>query len=121
MYMKTGMNLLLWTDHVTEAQDVIGDQIKVLGFDAVEVPVFATSDLAPYQRLGKRLKILGLGATAVTVMGQETNPISSDRDRLLQRDGDACSWGGGISDDRRHRGMERRARPASAPGPDAPF
>ena len=77
--MKTGMNLLLWTDHVTEAQDVIIDQIKVLGFDAAEIPVFATSDLAPYQRLGKRLKSLGLGATAVTVMGPETNPISSDR------------------------------------------
>lgn len=70
--MKTGMNLLLWTDQVTEAQDVIVDQIKVLGFDAAELPVFATSDLAPYQRLGKRLKSLGLGATAVTVMGQET-------------------------------------------------
>ena len=76
--MKTGMNLLFWTDHVTEAQDVIVDQIKVLGFDAVEVPVFATSDLAPYQRLGKRLEVLGFGATAVTVMGPETNPISSD-------------------------------------------
>jgi hypothetical protein len=25
--MKTGMNLLLWTDHVTEARDVIDDQI----------------------------------------------------------------------------------------------
>ncbi len=77
--MKTGMNLLLWTDHVTEAQDLIIDQLKVLGFDALEVPIFATSDLAPYQRLGKRLKSLGLGATAVTVMGPDTNPISSDR------------------------------------------
>ncbi len=77
--MKTGMNLLLWTDHVTEAQDVIVDQIKVLGFDAAEVPIFNTSDLAPYAWLGKRLKSLGLGATAVTVMGPETNPISSDR------------------------------------------
>ena len=77
--MKTGMNLLLWTDHVTEAQDVIVDQIKVLGFDAAEVPIFNTSDLAPYARLGKRLKSLGLGATAVTVMGPEINPISSDR------------------------------------------
>ena len=45
--MKTGMNLLLWTDHVTEAQDVIVDQIKVLGFDAVEVPVFATAESLP--------------------------------------------------------------------------
>jgi D-psicose/D-tagatose/L-ribulose 3-epimerase len=76
--MKTGMNLLLWTDHVTEAQDGLIDQIKELGFDSVEIPVFATGDLTPYQRLGKRLKSLGLGATAVTVMGPQSNPISSD-------------------------------------------
>ena len=76
--MKTGMNLLLWTDHVTEAQDAILDQIKGLGFDAVEIPIFDTSDLAPYDRLGKRLKSLGLGATAVTVMGPDANPISPD-------------------------------------------
>ena len=45
--MKTGMNLLLWTDHVTEAQDGIIDQIKAMGFDAAEIPIFATGDLAP--------------------------------------------------------------------------
>jgi D-psicose/D-tagatose/L-ribulose 3-epimerase len=72
------MNLLLWTDHVTDAQDAILDQIKALGFDAVEIPVFNTSDLGPYARLGKRLHSLGLAATAVTVMGQEFNPISPD-------------------------------------------
>ena len=59
--MKTGMNLLLWTTHVTEQQDAILDQIKILGFDAVEVPIFDTADLAPFERLGKRLKGLGLG------------------------------------------------------------
>ena len=72
--MKTGMNLLLWTDHVTEAQDPLLDQIKTLGFDAVEIPIFETSDLTPYQRLGKRLQALGLGATAVTVMGPRDEP-----------------------------------------------
>jgi D-psicose/D-tagatose/L-ribulose 3-epimerase len=77
--MKTGMNLLLWTDHVSEAQDPILDQIKSLGFDAVEIPIFNTAELAPYQRLGKRLKDLGLAATAVTVMGPQTNPISADK------------------------------------------
>jgi len=77
--MKTGMNLLLWTTHVTEAHDAILDQLKALGFDAVEVPIFDTSDLKPFERLGKRIKGLGLGATAVTVMGAETNPISPDR------------------------------------------
>jgi D-psicose/D-tagatose/L-ribulose 3-epimerase len=76
--MKTGMNLLLWTDNVSEAHDPLLDQIKALGFDAVEIPVFDTSDLAPYQRLGKRLQGLGLTATAVTVMGPLSNPISSD-------------------------------------------
>ncbi len=76
--MKIGMNLLLWTTHVTEQHDAILDGLKVLGFDAVEVPIFETADLAPYERLGKRLKSLGLRATAVTVMGPEANPISPD-------------------------------------------
>ena len=34
--MKTGMNLLLWADHVTAEHDGLLDQIKGLGFDAVE-------------------------------------------------------------------------------------
>lgn len=76
--MKFGMNLLLWTDHVTEALDPVLDEIKAIGFDAVEVPIFNTSDLAPFARLGDRLKSLGLTATGVTVMGPETNPISPD-------------------------------------------
>ncbi len=55
------------------------DEIKGLGFfDAVEIPIFDTSSLAPYERLGKRLKSLGLGATAVTVMTPDANPISPD-------------------------------------------
>jgi D-psicose/D-tagatose/L-ribulose 3-epimerase len=76
--MKTGMNLLLWTDHVTAEHDGLLEQIKGLGFDAVEIPIFNTSDAAGYERLGKRLRSLGLGATAVTVMSPETNPISPD-------------------------------------------
>jgi D-psicose/D-tagatose/L-ribulose 3-epimerase len=76
--MKTGMNLLLWTTHVTPEHDPILDQLKAFGFDAVEVPIFDTADLAPFERLGKRLNGLGLRATAVTVMGPETNPISPD-------------------------------------------
>jgi D-psicose/D-tagatose/L-ribulose 3-epimerase len=76
--MKTGMNLLLWTTEVTSEHDGLLDQLKGLGFDAVEIPVFAVDDPAPYERLGKRLKSLGLGATAVTVMSPDTNPVSPD-------------------------------------------
>jgi D-psicose/D-tagatose/L-ribulose 3-epimerase len=77
--MKTGMNLLLWTDHVTEALDPVLEQLKALGFDSIEAPIFNTSDLKPYERLGARLKSLGLRATGVTVMGPETSPISPDK------------------------------------------
>ena len=86
--MKFGMNLLLWTDHVTEAHDGLLGQLKEIGFDSVEVPVFDTSSLAPYERLGKRLKSLGLGATAVTIMTPEADPISPDakiRDAAVAR------------------------------------
>ncbi len=76
--MKTGMNLLLWTTELTPEHDGLLDGIKEMGFDSVEVPVFALDDPAPYDRLGKRLKSLGLAATAVTIMSPETNPISSD-------------------------------------------
>jgi D-psicose/D-tagatose/L-ribulose 3-epimerase len=76
--MKTGMNLLLWTTEVREEHDPILEKLAAIGFDSVEVPIFETSDAKPYERLGKKLKELGLGATAVTVMGPEANPISPD-------------------------------------------
>ncbi len=76
--MKTGMNLLLWCDMVTEQHDRLLDEIKGLGFDAVEIPIFDTSSLSPYERLGKRLRSLGLGATGVTVMTPDTNPIAPE-------------------------------------------
>jgi D-psicose/D-tagatose/L-ribulose 3-epimerase len=76
--MKTGMNLLLWTTEISAEHDSLLDQIKAIGFDSVEIPIFNVEDRAPYERLGKRLRSLGLRATAVTVMSPETNPISPD-------------------------------------------
>jgi D-psicose/D-tagatose/L-ribulose 3-epimerase len=76
--MKTGMNLLLWTTEVKPEHDPILEKLKEIGFDSVEVPIFEIADIKPYERLGKKLKELGLGATAVTVMGPGTNPISPD-------------------------------------------
>jgi D-psicose/D-tagatose/L-ribulose 3-epimerase len=49
-----------------------------MGFDSLEIPVFNVESRAPYERLGKRLKSLGLSSTAVTVVSPETNPISPD-------------------------------------------
>lgn len=75
--MKTGMNLLLWTTHVTsELYPTLG-KIKAAGFDGVEVPIFG-GDVAHYKALGAELKNLGLRSTAVTVVSPEANPISPD-------------------------------------------
>lgn len=76
--MKLGMNLLLWTDDA--ARDDFAPTLELLarlGFDGVEVPVFA-DDPAVYARLGKRLDALGLERTAVTVRGGDDDPISPD-------------------------------------------
>ena len=50
--------------------------LKTLGFDGVEVPLFNT-DL-DYAEWGRRLDDLGLERTAVTVRGEDDNPISPD-------------------------------------------
>jgi D-psicose/D-tagatose/L-ribulose 3-epimerase len=76
--MKTGMNLLLWTTHVTDEHFPILAKLKRAGFDGVEVPVFE-GDQAHFKRIKKALANEGLGCTTVTVANEQANPISSDR------------------------------------------
>lgn len=75
--MKTGMNLLLWTAHVTSEQYPLIEKIKATGYDGVEIPIFE-GDAAHFASVGKELKNLGLGCTTVTVLTPETNPASAD-------------------------------------------
>lgn len=85
--MKYGMNLLLWTSGVDDSTSPLLEKIKGWGYDGIELPVFDMT-LANYQAVGKRLKELGLGATAVTVCTPTENPISPDakiRDAGLAR------------------------------------
>jgi D-psicose/D-tagatose/L-ribulose 3-epimerase len=75
--MRYGMNLLLWTDTLHDGILPLLDDIKALGYDAVEVPVF---ELTPdkYAQWGKHLDAAGLARTGVTVRGGGDNPISPD-------------------------------------------
>jgi D-psicose/D-tagatose/L-ribulose 3-epimerase len=75
--MKYGMNLLLWTSHVTDAHFPLLHQLKQWGYDGVELPMF---DLNPdhFRTVGAELKKVGLESTAVTVCTPEENPISAD-------------------------------------------
>jgi D-psicose/D-tagatose/L-ribulose 3-epimerase len=75
--MKTGMNLLLWTTHVTAEHFPLLPKLKAAGFDGVEVPLFA-GDAAHYRGVRKQLDDNGLAATAVTTAGPAFNPISPD-------------------------------------------
>jgi len=75
--MKYGMNLLLWTGDVTDEHLPVIEKLKGIGYDGVELPMFAPDD-AKFTKLGKRLDDLGLGRTAVTIRGESDNPISRD-------------------------------------------
>jgi len=74
--MKFGMNLLLWTGELNDDMVTVLESLKSMGYDGVELPLFNT-DL-DYAAWGKRLDDLGLERTAVTVRGEEDNPISPD-------------------------------------------
>lgn len=88
--MKTGMNLLLWTAHVTEEHFPLIEKIKKTGFDGVELPLFE-GDAAHYKKVGAQLKNLGLGCTTVTVVGPEHSPISPDA-KIRQAAVDRHKW-----------------------------
>jgi len=96
--MKYGMNLLLWSGEVTEEHLPICEDLKAMGFDGVELPMF-NLDL-DYQELGGKLDSLGLGRTAVTIRNLEDNPISPDasvRDKgieLNKKTLDCCAAAG---------------------------
>jgi len=74
--MKYGMNLLLWSGEVTEELMPICEQLREIGYDGVELPIF-NLDL-DYAAVGTRLDEIGLGRTAVTIRNEPDNPISSD-------------------------------------------
>jgi D-psicose/D-tagatose/L-ribulose 3-epimerase len=75
--MRYGMNLLLWTTHVTSEHFPILAKLKQTGYDGVEIPLFE-GDAAHYKSIRKELDNLGLGCTTVACMTPEANPISPD-------------------------------------------
>ena len=87
MNNKIGMNLLLWGTEIDESLFPVLEEIKNIGFDGVEIPIFNTN---PDHWIGWRKKIdeLELSAIAVTINGPEHNQISADasiRKNTLER------------------------------------
>lgn len=75
--MNIGMNLLLWSGMITEEHFPVFAALKQTGYDGVELPIF-DGELSHYRKLGAELRNHGLRSTAVTVVGPENNPSSSD-------------------------------------------
>lgn len=77
--MKIGMNMLLWTGHVTEEHVPALKALKATGFDGVEVPVFDVSDEGHYSWLAGVLDDIGLERTVVALIPDEAhNPLADD-------------------------------------------
>ncbi len=73
--MKYGINLLLWTDRMHDGLMPVVEQVKAVGYDGVEMPMFELNE-ALYADWGRKLDDVGLERTAVTIRGAGDNPIS---------------------------------------------
>lgn len=74
--MRIGFNLLLWTTHVTEEHFPLFAQLRKVGYDGVEIPLFEGSE-AHYRHVGEALRDAGLMATGVTVLPDEQHSAIS--------------------------------------------
>ena len=77
--MKIGMCMFLWTTHIDHEHEAVLRDIKSVGYDGVEIPIFE-GEIADFARIGTVLDEIGLQRTAVSAIGDpEQNLISSDK------------------------------------------
>ena len=77
MNNKIGMNLLLWGTEINESLFPVLEEIKTIGYDGVEIPIFNT-DPEHWKSWRKKINELELSPVAVTINGPEHNQISAD-------------------------------------------
>jgi D-psicose/D-tagatose/L-ribulose 3-epimerase len=75
--IKVGFDVLTWSAVITDDLKPIVEKLKKIGYDGVEFFVGAP-DVAAYKWMGDYTKDLGLGVTAVSVVGKDETPISED-------------------------------------------
>lgn len=88
--MKIGMNLLLWTNHVTEKHFHIVDALKETGYDGIEL-MLGEGDEAHYSRLGRHFSDIGMGVTAVASLSPEENIANPDA-KIREAGLDKLKW-----------------------------
>jgi len=75
--MKIGMNMLLWTNHVTEEHYGIVDNLKKVGYDGIEL-FLGEGDVKHYTKLGSHFTSIDMGVTAVASLAPEENIASPE-------------------------------------------
>ncbi len=75
--MKFGINLLLWTDTLSDDKFPILDLVKKIGYDVVELPMF-DKDVANAAKWGKKLDEMGFLRSATCAFGPNESMISAD-------------------------------------------
>jgi D-psicose/D-tagatose/L-ribulose 3-epimerase len=76
--MKIGMNMFLWTTHMTMDHLPVLHQLKAAGYDGVEVPVLEATP-AHYRALARVLDDIGLERTAVAIIPTaDCNPAGAE-------------------------------------------
>ncbi|CAZ94982.1 sugar phosphate isomerase/epimerase [Zobellia galactanivorans] len=76
--MKIGMNMLLWTNHVTEQHFGIVDDLKKTGYDGIEL-FFGEGSEKYYSGLGRHFSSIDMGVTGVASLSAEQNIASPDK------------------------------------------
>jgi D-psicose/D-tagatose/L-ribulose 3-epimerase len=89
--MLLGINMLLWTTLVGEDHLHLCEDLKRLGYDGVELPVFSGSPEA-YKRLGAQLADIGLRVTAVGVLPGPERDVSSPDAKIRAAGLDHIKW-----------------------------
>jgi len=75
--VQIGFNLLTVGSFIDEAHLPLCERIREIGYDGVEIPVFE-GDVGHYEQLGRQLDAIGLKRTIVTIVAEDSNPLSPD-------------------------------------------
>ena len=88
--MKYSINLLLWTDTLSQDKLPLLDKMKSIGFDSVELPMF-DRDVANAAAWGKALDNLGLSRSGTCAFGPDDHLISDDPVPVPQKEASLSS------------------------------
>lgn len=73
--MKIGVNLLLWTSRLGPEHVPVLRMLKALGYDGVEVPVFAGA-VSDYAEIGRMVAGEGLACAVCATLSPSADPLS---------------------------------------------